>query len=341
MATTAAKRKTTGFEIAAWIFMGLALLLALKLHLLPALLAGLFVCELVRVLAPKLRFTSLKAYHARLAVGAALSITIVILLTLLVWAIISVLRHEPGNVPLLMIKMAEIISGYKADLPAWIADYIPADAEDIRHWIAGWLRGHAGELQLAGREAGRAVVHIIFGMVLGILISLRIVAADHEYRPLARAIVERIGLFGDAFRAVIFAQVRIAAVNTILTALYLGVILPMFGIHLPLVKTMIAVTFLVGLIPVAGNVISNTIIVVVSLNTSFQVAVSSLVFLLLIHKLEYFLNARIIGGVIHARAWELLLAILVMEAAFGLEGVIAAPVYYAYIKSELVREELV
>jgi hypothetical protein len=30
-----------------------------------------------------------------------------------------------------------------------------------------------------------------------------------------------------------------------------------------------------------------------------------------------------------------------MEAAFGLEGVIAAPVYYAYIKSELVREELV
>jgi predicted PurR-regulated permease PerM len=341
MAITATKGKTTGFEIAAWICMGLALLLVLKLHLLPAILAGFFVCELVRVLAPKLRFTSLRGYHARLAVVAALSVTIVILITLLVWALISVLRNEPGNVPLLLNKMAEIIGDYKADLPGWMADYIPADAADVRNWIVSRLRDHAGELQLAGREAGRAAVHIIFGMVLGVLISLRIVAVDHEYRPLAQAIVERIKLFGEAFRAVVFAQVRIAAVNTILTALYLGVILPMFGIHLPLVKTMIAVTFIVGLIPVAGNVISNTIIVVVSLSTSLSVAVSSLVFLLLIHKLEYFLNARIIGGIINARAWELLLAMLVMEAAFGLEGVIAAPVYYAYIKSELVRQELV
>jgi predicted PurR-regulated permease PerM len=341
MATVASKGKTTGFEIAAWILMGLALLFVLKLHLLPALLAGLFVCELVRVLSPKLGFASLKGYHARLAVVAALSVTIVILITLLVWAVVSVLRNEPDSVSLLLNKMAEIIGDYKADLPVWIGDYIPADAADVRNWIVSRLRDHAEELQLAGREAGRAAVHIIFGMVLGVLTSLRIVAADHEYRPLAQAMIERISLFGDAFRAVVFAQVRIATVNTILTALYLGVILPLFGIHFPLVKTIIVVTFIAGLIPIAGNVISNTIIVVVSLNTSFQVAVSSLVFLLLIHKLEYFLNARIIGGIINARAWELLLAMLVMEAVFGLEGLIAAPVYYAYIKSELVRQELV
>ena len=38
---------------------------------------------------------------------------------------------------------------------------------------------------------------------------------------------------------------------------------------------------------------------------------------------------------IRARAWELLLAMLAMEAAFGVAGVIAAPIYYAYIKDEL------
>ena len=32
---------------------------------------------------------------------------------------------------------------------------------------------------------------------------------------------------------------------------------------------------------------------------------------------------------------SLLLAILVMEAAFGLPGVVAAPVFYAYVKAEL------
>jgi predicted PurR-regulated permease PerM len=54
-----------------------------------------------------------------------------------------------------------------------------------------------------------------------------------------------------------------------------------------------------------------------------------------IHKLEYFLNARIVGTRIQARAWELLLAMLVLEVAFGIAGLIAAPIYYAYIKSEL------
>jgi predicted PurR-regulated permease PerM len=42
-----------------------------------------------------------------------------------------------------------------------------------------------------------------------------------------------------------------------------------------------------------------------------------------------------VGSQIDASAWELLLAMVVMEATFGLAGVIAAPVYYAYIKSEL------
>lgn len=32
---------------------------------------------------------------------------------------------------------------------------------------------------------------------------------------------------------------------------------------------------------------------------------------------------------------ELLLAMLIMEAAFGLPGIIAAPIFYAYIKREL------
>jgi len=54
-----------------------------------------------------------------------------------------------------------------------------------------------------------------------------------------------------------------------------------------------------------------------------------------IHKLEYFLNAKIIGTQINARAWELLSAMLVMEAMFGIPGVIAAPVFYAYVKNEL------
>ena len=42
-----------------------------------------------------------------------------------------------------------------------------------------------------------------------------------------------------------------------------------------------------------------------------------------------------VGGQISAKSWELLLAMLVFEAAFGLPGVVAGPIYYAYLKSEL------
>ena len=69
--------------------------------------------------------------------------------------------------------------------------------------------------------------------------------------------------------------------------------------------------------------------------TTAVVALGSLVYLIVIHKLEYFLNARLVGTQIQARAWELLLAMLVMEAAFGIAGLIAAPIYYAYLKDEL------
>jgi len=79
---------------------------------------------------------------------------------------------------------------------------------------------------------------------------------------------------------------------------------------------------------------------VISLSVSPQLAVASLVFLVVVHKLEYFLNARIVGGQIHARAWELLTAMLLMEAAFGVAGLVAAPIYYAYVKDELAARGL-
>jgi len=60
-----------------------------------------------------------------------------------------------------------------------------------------------------------------------------------------------------------------------------------------------------------------------------------------IHKLEYFLNARIVGAQIRASAWELLTAMLVMEGCFGLAGLVAAPICYAWLKDELASRHLI
>jgi len=173
------------------------------------------------------------------------------------------------------------------------------------------------------------------------MVALTDLRPTRELPVLSRSLEQRVSRLGLSFRRIVFAQIRISALNTTLTAIYLVVILPMLGVHLPLIKTMILVTFVVGLMPVIGNLISNTVIVVVSLSVSLYAAIGSLLFLIGIHKLEYFVNARIIGGQIHARAWELLLAMLVMDAVFGIPGVIAAPIYYAYIKDELKARGLV
>ena len=53
------------------------------------------------------------------------------------------------------------------------------------------------------------------------------------------------------------------------------------------------ITFIAGLLPVIGNLISNTIIVSLSLTHGLIVSISSLLWLVTIHKLEYFLNAQI------------------------------------------------
>ncbi|HJX66371.1 MAG TPA: hypothetical protein VJ860_20740 [Polyangia bacterium] len=47
------------------------------------------------------------------------------------------------------------------------------------------------------------------------------------------------------------------------------------------------------------------------------------------------------GSQIRARAWELLIAMPIMESAFGLPGIVAAPIYYAYLKDELAARQLV
>jgi predicted PurR-regulated permease PerM len=328
----------TRHAIAAWLIAGFLLLFALRFHLLPGLLAGLLVYELVHIIAPRLRLA--RAGAGKVAAVALLAVVVVAMLTLLFFGAVAFFRSDAGSLPALLQKMAEIIEGSRGNLPDWVVESLPADADSLKHAIVTWLRVHGGEVELAGREAGRTVVHILIGMVIGALVSLRGVRPGESHGPLAHALTERAARLGEAFRRVVFAQVRIAALNTAFTMIYLVAVLPMLGVHLPFTKTMIAITFVTGLLPVVGNLISNSVIVVVSLANSLPVAIASLAFLVVIHKLEYFLNARIVGSQIHARAWELLLAMLAMEAAFGLAGLVAAPIYYAYVKDELASREL-
>ena len=328
-------------DIAAVTLTAAGLALALLLHLLPALFAGLLVHALVHLIAPRVFGPRLEPARARIAVVIVLTVIVLSLAVILVGGVAAFYRGDAVHVPHLLQKMADIIDGARATMPAWVQDSLPVDAGTLQEQAVAWLREHAAELRKAGGEVGRGLAYALIGMVVGALVAVREVARAREPGPLSRALSRCAGLVQDSFSRVVLAQIRISALNTLLTAVYLAGVLPAFGVHLPLTKTMIALTFVAGMLPIIGNLISNSVIVVISLSHSLPVAGASLLFLIVVHKLEYFINARIVGSRINAAAWELLVAMLVMEAAFGLPGVIAAPVFYAYAKAELVVRKLV
>ena len=333
-------KKISSTELASFLLAGAALLLILHSGLLAALYSGLLVYALVHLIAPALS-SRMSNQKAKLTSVAVLGSVIVLLLTLVLWFPLAFFLSDDGSYPVLVKKMADLIELSRNQIPEWIADYLPESAEALQQTLTAWMREHAGQAKHIGEQTGRTVAHLIIGMVIGAMAALYDTTRIHHFKPLAAAMHKRVVNLHQSFRQIVFAQVQIAAINAIFTGVFLLLILPLAGIHLPFVKTMILVTFVAGLLPVIGNLISNTVIVVISLSHSLSTAGLALLFLVTIHKLEYFLNAKIVGTKINARAWELLSAMLVMEALFGIAGVIAAPVFYAYIKSELSQAELV
>jgi predicted PurR-regulated permease PerM len=334
------EKKSYLTKIASYVLAAFALLLVLHAGLLAALFSGLLVYSLVHMLSPVLG-KNISDERARLIAAIVLGTAIVLLLSAAIWATVSFFQSDAGNMQRLLQKMADILEASRGQMPAWLKDHIPESAEALREMIATWLRTNAAHAQTVGERAGRTIAHLLIGMVVGVMAALYDTNTPHSYKPLAAALHERVVNLHDAFRSIVFAQVRIAAINAALTGFYLMVVLPLAGVHLPLTKSMVAITFFAGLLPVIGNLISNSVVVIVGLSHSLAIAVASLAFLIVIHKLEYFLNAKIIGSHINARAWELLTAMLVMEAVFGLHGVVAAPVFYAYLKNELADGGLV
>ena len=312
--------------------------LVIRFHLLPTLFAGLAVHVLTVKLARRL-----PARWGGVAHKLALSAIILIVITGLIGAGIGLwtFLHGDKGMTALLSAAAETLENLKRNLPASMTDAMPATIEELREEFVRLLREHGQKISSAGMAGLKTFAHVIFGMVIGGMTALHRFDRDHEWPLLLAAMHDRAIALADAFDKVVFAQVKISALNTVLTIVYLVLLLPLFGIHLPLLTVLIPLTFLAGLLPVVGNLISNAAIVLISLGVSTGTGMASLVFLITIHKLEYFTNARIVGGEVQASAWELICAMVAMEAFFGLPGLVAAPVAYAWLKGELRTKGLI
>lgn len=318
--------------VVSYLLAALSVALVLHFHLLPAVFAGLAVHVLTAKLAGKLpKHLSRVAHEVALAAIVIIVIMGLCGIGLGIWSFL----HGHHGMAALLAAVAETLQNLRRTLPAEMSAVLPETMDDLGEQLTAMLRENSHKISAVGLEGVKTFAHLLLGMVVGGMTSLHRFDGDGRRPPLAAELHARARSMADAFDKVVFAQMKISLLNTVLTAIYLLVVLPLCGVHLPMVTILIPLTFIVGLIPVIGNLISNAAIVLISLGVSLGVAAASFGFLIAIHKLEYFTNARVVGSEVHARAWELLCAMLAMEAVFGIAGLIAAPVAYAWLKAEL------
>ncbi len=156
---------------------------------------------------------------------------------------------------------------------------------------------------------------------------------DNIYAAVWLEIGERFQIFYQSFSTVMGAQIIISLINTALTTAFV------LWNHLPYAVVIIVLTFLCGLLPIIGNLISNTLIFGVALTLSAKLALFALIFLILLHKLEYFLNSKIVGDRIRNPMWLTLLGLVIGETLMGIPGMILAPAVLHYIKVEASRSK--
>ncbi len=138
-----------------------------------------------------------------------------------------------------------------------------------------------------------------------------------------------------------FESLRTVVIDTLKEeAHYLQDVAHFAIVRMPHAPLLIAITFLCGLVPIVGNLVSNTIIVFIALTISLKLAIGALVFLVLIHKLEYFLNSKIIGSRIRNPVWLTLISLIIGERLMGIPGLILAPVVLNYLRVEMLKIEV-
>src|SRR3712207_9086318 len=80
--------------------------------------------------------------------------------------------------------MAEVIETARSRLPAWAVSSLPEEPTELKAEVVAWLREHAGQLRSIGQDVWRALLHILFGMVIGGMVCARPPAGGAPPRPL-------------------------------------------------------------------------------------------------------------------------------------------------------------
>ncbi|OGS13499.1 MAG: hypothetical protein A2285_04295 [Elusimicrobia bacterium RIFOXYA12_FULL_57_11] len=315
---------TTAARIS-YAFMLLMLLAVLVFNMGHVVLAALFSFMFMEMFFRAVRLRVTGAAAARWIAAVAFVITATLLLMIFLRFIKQTLRTLPDIVEVALPQVMALAQKYGLDLPF-------ANFQDLREFANDKILVNAMSITKASTLLTKEVFHMVIGVVASVLFFLGGKTPKYEpnlFDAVRKETNLRIRKFVYSFEKVFGAQIAISGINTVLTGLFLHFIaMP----HFAFLTTM---TFIIGILPIIGNIITNTVIVVTALGISFNQALMALAFLIFIHKFEYFLNSKIMGSSVNLPMWQILIAVLIGNTIMGVPGIMLAPAILHYIKSEL------
>ncbi|MFA6583658.1 MAG: AI-2E family transporter [Elusimicrobiaceae bacterium] len=289
-------------------------------------LAGLFAFMIMDIFYRQIiRIKKIPKRAARLISATVFSIVAIVLAVVFTRFISQTLLTLPRIIDESLPKLIQLGQRYGITIPF-------TDFQDLRVMINSRLPSHFMEITKTSTVLTRGVFHTIIGIVAAILFFTAGKTPQYQanlFDAVRKEVNARIFLFMRSFEKVFGAQLIISSINTVLTLMFIS------ALGLPHVGFLTTMTFVIGIIPILGNIITNTVIVVTALGLSVIEATFALLFLMFIHKMEYFLNSKIMGSSINMPMWQMLLALLLGDIVMGVPGILLAPAVLHYIKTEL------
>ena len=231
----------------------------------------------------------------------------------------------------------EIVIHYTAASERWnLKEFI--DPEEVRSAVVTATTTTIQFLMNRFKSVYIGAIYFIFALVINLLLyhDKRKISQVFGRKPkslmffLFTFVELRIRVFYFYFKQVMGGQIIISLINTVVSSIIV------FGLHLPSPLLLIGLIFFCGLFPVVGNLVSNTILTIIAfVSIGLWAAGVCLILLVVIHKLEYFLNSKIISGIVNIPMVVSLTSLVIGEVILGLIGLMLAIPLLLFLRHEM------
>lgn len=264
------------------IFSILTISLMIYNHWMPILGAGLFTIFILDLLQTKLK-------EKRTTLIASIFVFLTIFLGLIQFGIyLKDNFDELFNINLDQFK--PIFSYLKMPIPS---DF---DINYLLKMSLEYIKNHLNILSAVGTNSLQILVGILFGVLFFLYKEKQILAPENYWFKTTESFKFYLNNLFEGFKTIMRLQFMVAFLNTISLSILSFVIAPIFtGDLLPYWYILLPLTAIFSLIPVIGNLIINVLIFFISINVSILFSVIAIIYFFVVHKLELFAIAKLLG----------------------------------------------